>query len=137
MGGRGGQEIQASALQKLMGEPWNAGAHHASYLPAELLGHFTDTAAAKGEDAVALQVACACHLPQVAAAVGAERWPVLQPALQALTEAPEPAARAALASNLHRLAEVLPKEMVGQVLLSSTEVSSFPTGPPTAFLTVA
>ena len=40
---------------------------------AELLGHFTDTAGARGEDATALQVACACNLPEVAAAVGPSR----------------------------------------------------------------
>lgn len=90
--------------------------------PAELLKHFSETAVAKGEDAVALQVACACHLPQVTAAVGPERWPALQPALQSLAAAPEAATRAALASNLHRLAEVLPSKMAGQVLLPTTEV---------------
>ena len=45
-------------------------------LLAELLGHFTDTAGARGEDATALQVACACNLPEVAAAVGPSRCAV-------------------------------------------------------------
>ena len=63
---------------------------------------------------MALQVACACNLAEVAAAVGPERWQA---------SAPEAATRAALAGNLHRLAEVLPTEMTAQVLLPTTEVS--------------
>jgi len=89
---------------------------------AELLRHFTDTAGAKGEDAVALQVACACNLPEVTAAVGWGRWEALKPALVVLASAPEAATRAALAGNLHRLAEVLPEEMAADVLLPTTEV---------------
>lgn len=84
--------------------------------------NFTDTAGAKGEDAVALQVACARNLPEVTAAVGAGRWHALKPALLTLASAPETATRAALAGNLHRLAEVLPSQMAGQVLLPTTEV---------------
>jgi len=93
-------------------------------LAADLLRHFTDTAGAKGEDAVALQVACACNLPEVAAAVGWNRWQSLKPALLTLASAPEAVTRAALAGNLHRLAEVLPGEMAAEVLLPTTEVGS-------------
>lgn len=87
--------------------------------------HFIDTAGAKGEDAVALQIACATNLPEVAAAVLPERWISLQPALVTLASAPEVATRTALASNLHRLAEVLPNDKAAEVLLPITEVRSW------------
>lgn len=91
---------------------------------AELLEHFADTADAKGEDATALQIACASHFPDVSEVVGPGKWNKLCPALLKLASAPEAATRAALAGNLHRLAEALPDEVCGDALLSTTEVSS-------------
>lgn len=91
---------------------------------AELLQHFINTASAKGEDAAALQIACANNLPEVAQALGDERWEAITPALQVLAAASEPATRAALAANLHRLGKLVPEErQAAQILLPIVEVS--------------
>lgn len=95
---------------------------------AELLQHFINTASAQGEDAAVLKIACANHLPEVAQALGSERWEALTPALQVLASATEPGTRAALAANLHRVGELIPEERQAvQILLPIVEVrlSSF------------
>ena len=84
--------------------------------------HYVETAAAKGEDAAALQIACAAHLPEITAIVGPQRWMLLQPALKILAGASEPVTRAALAGNLHRLAQALPDRECRPDLLATTEV---------------
>ena len=94
--------------------------------------HFINTASAQGEDAAALQIACANNLPEVAQALGQERWEALTPALQILASASEPGTRAALAANLHRLGQLIPEErQAAQILLPLVEVLSptpFPDG---------
>ena len=50
------------------------------------------------------------------------RWPELRPALLTLASASEAATRAALAANLHRLADTLPEQLAAQMLLPTTEV---------------
>ena len=91
--------------------------------PAELLQHFINTANAHGEDSAALQIACASNLPEVAQALGPERWESLTPALDILASATEPGTRAALAANLHRLGMLIPEErQAAQILLPLVEV---------------
>ena len=86
--------------------------------------HFIDTASAQGEDAAALQIACASNLPEVVQALGPERWEALTPALHVLSSAAEPGTRAALAANLHRLGLLIPEERQAvQILLPVVEVS--------------
>ena len=55
--------------------------------------------------AVTLQVACATHMPEVAKALGRNRWEALTPAFQALADSTSDLVQAALLGNLHRFSE--------------------------------